>query len=161
MSLQPRLLWVLTHITPMLLSCTPLSLALGLMTNIRRTLRASPSLGPSPTRHLKRHPCIAVKVTFQQRVYLSQLMEGRGVCAQVGSASRWAWAGSRPSRFITWVTLATPRFPQPASLSVPRERNSHLAGLLWGTDEIASHKVPAEGLACCWGERESVFSVTV
>lgn len=83
------------------------------------------------------------------------------MCAQVGSASRWAWAGSRPSRFITWVTLATPRFSQPASLSVSREQNSHLARLLWGTDEIVSHKVPAEGLACCCGERESGLCVSL
>lgn len=83
------------------------------------------------------------------------------MCAQVGSASRWAWAGSRASRFITWVTLAATHFSQPASLSVSREQNSHLARLLWGTDEIVSHKVPAEGLACCWGERESGLCVSL
>lgn len=39
--------------------------------------------------------------------------------------------------------------------------NSHLARLLWGTEEIVGHKVPAKGLACCWGERESGLCVIV
>lgn len=46
--------------------------------------------GSLPTCHLKRHPRMAVKVTFQQRVYLSQLSRGAcgvcpgGLCIQVG-----------------------------------------------------------------------------
>jgi hypothetical protein len=75
-------------------------------------LGARPALVSSLPFACKQHCSLALNSLHKASIH-PFLLKGRGGGAQVGFESRWAWAGSRFSCFITCVTLASPGRSEP------------------------------------------------